>query len=64
MLFYNQAKNLVIGLIFLHKWEVCAKISMTEITIMVKDTMISIILIMLHSIVDKIGIQDTILDIV
>jgi hypothetical protein len=68
-IFDKQAKNLVVWwwcLIFVHKWEVCAKLSMNEIRNknFFKITMIAIILIILHSIFDKTEIQDPILKVV
>jgi hypothetical protein len=47
-----------------HEWEVCAILPMIELTRLVKVTLIEIILLILHKIFDKIGIQDPTLEIV
>jgi hypothetical protein len=46
-----------------HKWEVFAVLIMTEITVFVKFITTQIIWTMLHANIDKIGIQDPILEI-
>jgi hypothetical protein len=48
--------------LFVHNWKVCVILCMTEIAIMVKVAMIAIVLIMLHSIFDDIGIKNPILE--
>jgi hypothetical protein len=48
---------------FVHNWEVCGIHSMTEITILVKVTMILILLIMSPYILENIGIPYSFLNI-
>jgi kynureninase len=60
-IFDDEATNVV--MVNICSWVGSTILAMTEITILVKVTMIKVIWIMLHSIFDKIGIQDKILEI-